>query len=85
MANTQTVTSREFVHNVSAAKRTAAEGHTVIITDRGAPAFALLSYAEYQRLKRPRKNMAELLALPQADGLEFDIEPVTIGAQDLSA
>lgn len=32
-----TVTAREFVHNVSASKRVASEGGTVIITDRGEP------------------------------------------------
>ena len=79
----QTVTSREFVHNVSAAKRAAAEGCTVIITDRGEPAFALLNIAEYRRLTQPRKNMVELLQMPEAD--DFDIEPIRIGAQDLDA
>jgi prevent-host-death family protein len=56
----QTVSSREFVHNVSAAKRVAAEGATVIITDRGEPAFALINIAEYQRLSKtvlPRERL----------------------------
>jgi PHD/YefM family antitoxin component YafN of YafNO toxin-antitoxin module len=79
----QTVTSREFVHNVSAAKRIAAEGNTIIITDRGAPAFALLNIAEYRRLTEPDKNMSELLALHEAADIVLEFDPVRIGAREL--
>ena len=82
----QTITSREFVHNVSAAKRSAASGSTVIITDRGEPAFALLNIAEYRRLTKTGKNIFDMLALPEAaayDHVEF--EPVRIEAQELDA
>ena len=44
-----TFSSREFTRDVSAAKRAAAEG-PVFITDRGRPAFALLSIEEYHRI-----------------------------------
>jgi len=40
-AQVETVSSQEFAHNVSAAKRVATEGGTVIITDRGEPTLAL--------------------------------------------
>ena len=56
---------------------------TTPITDRGEPAFALLNIAEYRRLTQPRKNMVELLQMPEAD--DFDIEPIRIDAQDLDA
>jgi len=81
----QTVTSREFVHNVSAAKRIAAQGSTVIITDRGAPAFALLNIAEYRRLTEPDKSMSELLALHEAADVELDFDPVRVSARELDA
>ena len=81
----QTVTSREFVHNVSAAKRIAAEGNTVIITDRGAPAFALLNIAEYRRLTEPGKSMSELLSLPEAADIELEFDPIRIGVRELDA
>ena len=38
----QTYSSRDFTRDVSAAKRAAAHG-PVLITDRGRPAYALLS------------------------------------------
>ncbi len=78
-----TVTSREFVHNVSAAKRAAVEGNTVIITDRGEPSLALIPIAEYRRLTKTDKNLVELLRMPEADGFDFDIEPIRIDAKDL--
>lgn len=48
-------TSREFAHNVSAAKRAAAQGDHVIITKRGEPSYVLLSIDEYRRLKKTGK------------------------------
>ena len=82
MGNAHTLTSREFVHNVSAAKRLAATG-PVFITDRGQPAFALLSIKDYQRMSGPKKNMVELLSMPEA--AEFEIEPIRISARELEA
>jgi prevent-host-death family protein len=82
MPTVQTVSAREFVHNVSAAKRIAAAGSTVIITARGQPAFALLNIDEYRRLTGPDKKMSELLALPAADGIDIDFGPVKLTAQE---
>lgn len=80
----RTVSSREFAHDLSAAKRAAAEGGTVFITDRGKPAFALLNIDEYRRIAgAPIENMVDLLAMPEADDLEFDFEPVRIAAREL--
>jgi prevent-host-death family protein len=82
MGSVRTLTSREFVHNVSAAKRLATAG-PVFITDRGQPAFALLSIEDYRRMSGPRKSMVELLSMPEA--AEFEIEPIKISAQELEA
>jgi antitoxin (DNA-binding transcriptional repressor) of toxin-antitoxin stability system len=84
-AHITTVTSREFAHNVSAAKRVASEGGTVIITDRGEPSLALMPIAEYRRLTRTDKNMIELLRMPEADGIDIDFEPIRIDAKDIDA
>ena len=78
MGSAHTLTSREFVHNVSRAKRLATTG-PVFITDRGQPAFALLSIEDYQRMSEPRKNMVELLSMPEA--AEFEIEPIQISTR----
>lgn len=62
--------SREFNRDVSAAKRAAAK-EPVVITDRGEPAFVLISIDEYRRMKG-RRNIVEIL---QAND-EIEFEPV---------
>jgi prevent-host-death family protein len=76
-----TFTSREFNQNTAGAKRAAEKG-PVLITDRGKPAFVLMSIDEYRKLdeqkpgrgQRKPKSLAEALAdnRPEAD---FDWEP----------
>ena len=66
-----TISSREFNHNVSGAKR-AAEHGPVFITDRGHTAHVLLSIVEYQKLTNKNTNIAELLAMPSAAEVEFE-------------
>lgn len=77
-----TLTSREFNQAASEAKRAANKG-PVFITDRGKPAHVLLSIAEYQRLTRQRRNIADALAMPDMADIEFDpprvfIEPRSV-------
>ena len=69
--------------NVSASKRVASEGGTVIITDRGEPALALIPIAEYRRLTKTDRNPVELLRQNEAD--DFDIQPIRIDARELDA
>ncbi|HLS69092.1 MAG TPA: type II toxin-antitoxin system Phd/YefM family antitoxin [Kiloniellales bacterium] len=66
-----TLSSREFNQDVSRAKR-ASEAGPVFITDRGRPAHVLLSIEEYQRLTKQRRNIADALALPSAEDIEFE-------------
>lgn len=65
------LTSREFNQDASGAKKAANKG-PVIITDRGKPAHVLLSIEEYQRLTGNVQNIVDLLAMPNADDIEFD-------------
>lgn len=65
------LTSREFNQDASGAKKAANKG-PVIITDRGKPAHVLLSIDEYQRLIGNAQNIVDLLAMPNADDIEFD-------------
>ncbi len=76
------ITSREFVHNVSSAKRLADAG-PVFITDRGKPAYVLLNIEEYRRITRTGESIVDLLTLPEAAGIEFEFEPMRIGAREL--
>ncbi|HSW20565.1 MAG TPA: hypothetical protein VLJ86_25305 [Ramlibacter sp.] len=68
-----TFSSREFTRDVGAAKRAALDG-PVFITDRGQPAFALLTMDEYHRLSGHRSvSLLELMNdLPATDGCEFE-------------
>lgn len=79
---TVTVTSREFNQDVSAAKRAASAG-PVVITDRGEPSHVLLSYAEYRRLRGPRRNLAETLRATDGQEIEFDPQRVPMGTREL--
>jgi prevent-host-death family protein len=66
-----TLSSREFNQDTSRAKKAAAEG-PVFITDRGRPAHVLLSFEEYQRLSGGRRKIAEALAMPGGEEIDFD-------------
>ena len=69
-----TYTSREFTRDVAAAKRAAANG-PVFITDRGAPAYALVTIEEYHRLKagsKPRTLLEVMQSLPDTSDIEFE-------------
>ena len=79
-----TISSREFNQDTARAKRVAEEG-PVYITDRGKPAYVLLSIAEYRRLTGGRK-IADLLAMPRVDDIELELphRPDTARAADLS-
>ncbi len=66
-----TLSSREFNQDASRAKK-AAEHGPVFITDRGRPAHVLLSIEEYRRLTRNSRKIADALAMPGAEDIEFD-------------
>ena len=72
-----TLSSRELNQDVTRAKR-AAEHGPVFITDRGKPAHVLLTFEEYQRLTRQRRNIADALAMPGVEAVEFEPPRVDI-------
>lgn len=66
-----TITSRQLNQDVSAAKRASRQA-PVIITDRGKPAFVLMTYKDYRKLETSNQpDGAELL---KKLSLEEDIE-----------
>ena len=67
-----TLSSREFNQAASEAKRAANNG-PVFITDRGRPAHVLMSMALYQSLTGSRQKIADLLAMPGIEDVEFEI------------
>lgn len=72
-----TLSSREFNQATSEAKRAASNG-PVFITGRGKPAHVLLTFEDYQRLTKQRRNIADALAMPGLDDIDFDPVPMTI-------
>lgn len=80
-----TLSSREFNQGASEAKRAANNG-PVFITDRGRPAHVLMSFADYQRLTKQRRNIADALAMPGVADIEFEPPRLSIKPQaaDLS-
>jgi len=66
-----TLSSRELNQDVTKAKKATKDG-PVFITDRGKPAHVLLSFEEYQRLTQQRRNIADALAMPGIEDIEFN-------------
>lgn len=66
-----TLSSREFNQDTGRAKKAARRG-PVFITDRGRPAHVLLTIEEYQKIADQCENIVDLLAMPNADEIEFE-------------
>jgi len=75
-----TLSSRELNQDVSKAKKAARNG-PVFITDRGKPAHVLLSFDDYQRLTKQRRNIADALAMPGVADIEFEPSRLIIGSR----
>lgn len=67
-----TLSSRQFNQDASKAKK-AAQAGPVFITDRGKPAHVLLTFDEYKKITGGNTKIADLLAMPGADSIEFEI------------
>lgn len=69
----------------SRAKKAATTG-PVFITDRSRPAHVLLSIEEYQRLTGGDQKIADALAMPDRETIDFEPLPIDIGLRpaDLS-
>ena len=63
------ISAREFNNDLAAAKRHA-RLEPVIITDRGEPAYVLMSIAEYERLRGTPTNIVD--ALRMEEDIPFD-------------
>jgi prevent-host-death family protein len=77
-----TMSARQFNQNTSGAKAAADRG-PVYITDRGKPAYVLLSNAEYERLTGKPQSLLEALAdrRPEA-GFDYDFGRVSGQGRD---
>jgi len=71
-----TISSREFNQDSGRAKKAARHG-PVYITDRGQPAYVLLSFEDFQRPNVPEKSLADMLAQKDGAFFEFDLPNLT--------
>jgi len=69
------MSAREFNRDVSAAKRRANSG-PVVITDRGEPAYVLLSIDDYRRMGEEGVSLVDRLSMD--DDLDIEFEPARI-------
>lgn len=74
------ISSRQFNQQASKAKRAARKG-PVFITDRGRPTHVLMSFEEYQRRTKQRRNIADALAMPDITNIEFDPPRINVEMQ----
>ena len=73
-----TVTSRDFNQDVSRVKRLADDG-PITITDRGKPAYVLMTHAAYEQLTAGGPSILDLLAHPESAHIDFDPKPLKGG------
>lgn len=64
------MSAREFNRDVSAAKRAADIG-PLVVTDRGEPAYVLLSIREYRTLK-DKRSLVDRLSMSEDIDVEFE-------------
>lgn len=65
------LSSRDFNQDTAGAKRAAKNG-PVFITDRGQPAFVLMTIEDYWRLAGPSRTIGEALGMAEAADIEFE-------------
>ena len=77
-----TMSAREFNRDVSAAKREANDG-PVGITDRGEPAYVLLSIDDYRRMGDKAPSFVDRLSMDDEPEIEFDPVCLELEVPDL--
>lgn len=75
-----TMSSRTFNQDVSSAKRSA-DTEPLVITDRGRPAYVLLTIDDYRDLTGDNEDLLDRLSMndEDADEIDFDPAPVSFG------
>ncbi len=70
---------RDFDQDISIAKWLADKG-PVVITDRGKPAYVLLTHDAYTKLAGTAPSILDLLDHPESAGIEFEPERLKGGS-----
>jgi PHD/YefM family antitoxin component YafN of YafNO toxin-antitoxin module len=69
-----TFSSRDFNQRVAVAKKAARGDRVVYILDRGQPAHVLMSFDKFRELSGQGQNILQLLSMPEAADIDFEIE-----------
>ena len=77
--NIQTITSRSFNQDPTAAKRSALIS-PVQITERGKVSHVLLSIEKYEELTDTKLNIVEMLSAPDSDESDFEIPKLNLSS-----
>ena len=82
---TTILSSREFNQDTGKAKKAALQG-PVFITDRGKASYVLLTVEEYRKISATQANIADLLAMPESEDIDFQPPKLNVTGQvpDLS-
>lgn len=72
-----TMSSRAFNQDVSSAKRSA-DAEPLVITDRGRPAYVLMTIDDYRDLTGDNEDLLDRLSMNDADADEIDFDPVPV-------
>lgn len=82
---TTILSSREFNQDTGKAKKAALQG-PVFITDRGKASYVLLTVEEYRKISGTQANIADLLAMPEPEDIDFQPPKLNLTGQvpDLS-
>ncbi|ACJ00410.1 type II toxin-antitoxin system prevent-host-death family antitoxin [Rhodospirillum centenum] len=72
------LTGRDFNRDIGGAKSLADQG-PVIVTDRGAPAYVLMTYETFRRLAGAGRSVADVLDDPAGYDIDFEPEAVSLG------
>jgi PHD/YefM family antitoxin component YafN of YafNO toxin-antitoxin module len=71
-----TFSSRDFNQNVAVAKKAASGDDVVYILDRGKPAHVLMSIDKFHQLSGQHRSIVEMLSMPAAADIDFEIERI---------
>ncbi|MGP5249497.1 type II toxin-antitoxin system Phd/YefM family antitoxin [Corynebacterium variabile] len=71
------MSSRAFNQDVSSAKRSA-DAEPLVITDRGRPAYVLMTIDDYRDLTGDNEDLLDRLSMNDADADEIDFDPVPV-------
>jgi hypothetical protein len=77
------VSNRDFIRDVSAAKRAALDG-PVFITEEGRPGYVLMKIDDYRMMVNDSTSLLEVMDnIPGGEGIDFSAPQLSIAVQEV--